>query len=137
MSEYELVSLVIQFTNTSIQLILAYSSILFAFLVMSYLTAHKLNRVLATCVLVLFSLVCYLLIFQIYHVRNDLGHLLTYLLNQQLEGVKELPWFGHNAAWGARVVSVLHYLVMVGGYTACIGYFFYQRNRGTQQEAQP
>ena len=136
MNEYEGVSLVLEMTNTSIQLVLAYSSILFGFLVMSYLTAHKLNRVLATCVLVLFSLVCLLLIFQIYHVRNDLVHLVSYLFEQQKAGVKELPWFGHNPAWGSQVVSILHYLVTIGGYLGCIGYFFYQRAQGTQRDIQ-
>lgn len=131
MNEYEGVSLVLEYTNTSIQLVLAYTSILSAFLVMSYLAAHKLNMVLTCCVLILFSMICFLLIFQIYHVRNDLGHLVTYLLEKQAEGSNDLPWFGHNAAWGATVISILHYLVTIVGYLGCIGYFIYQRKRST------
>ena len=131
MSQYELISLILEYTNTSIQLVLAYASILFAFLVMSYLTAHKLNIVLASYVLTLFTMVCFLLMLQIYHVRNDLVHLVAYLLEQQADGVIEIPWFGHNAAWGSRAVSILHYLVTIVGYFGCIGYFLYQRVRGT------
>ena len=131
MNEYEGVSLVLEYTNTSIQLVLAYTSILSAFLVMSYLAAHKLNVVLTSWVLILFSMVCFLLIFQIFHVRNDLVHLVAYLQGKYVEDAKELPWYGHNAAWGALVVSILHYLVTIGGYFGCIGYFVYQRKRGT------
>lgn len=131
MSEYEGVSLVLVYTNTSIQLVLAYTSILSAFLVMSYLAAHKLNIVLTYCVLILFSMICFLLIFMIYHVRNDLGHLVAYLLEKQAEGTNDLPWFGHNSAWGSTVISVLHYLVTIVGYLGCVGYFLYQRKRGT------
>ena len=46
MHEYEAVSLFLEYVNTSIQLILAYVSILSAFLVMSYCAAPRLHRYL-------------------------------------------------------------------------------------------
>ena len=130
MNEFQGVSLVIEYTNTSIQLVLAYTSILSAFLVMTYLAADKLNTVLSSWVLILFTLVCVLLIFQIYHTRNDLTHLVNFLYEQQANGSSSLSWFGHNSPMGARIVSILHYCVTVGGYLGCVGYFFYQKKHG-------
>jgi hypothetical protein len=131
MTEYEGVTLFLEFLNTSIQLVLAYVSILSAFLIMSYFSADKLNGALTLCVIVLFSIVCFLLMTQLYLVRNDMAHLMAYLLTEQNIGA-ELPWFGNNAGGGVPALTVLHFLVTVGGYFGCIAYFFYQRfQKGT------
>ena len=131
MNEHEGVFLVLEYTNTSIQLVLAYTSIISAFLVMSYLSAEKLNGVLTACVLTLFSLVCFLLMIQMLHVRTDLVHLVGYLHEQQADGITDIPWFGKNSPLGSKVASILQMLVTIGGYLGCIGYFLYQRSRGT------
>ena len=134
MSEYEGVTLFLEFLNTSIQLVLAYVSVLSAFLIMSYFSAEKLNGVLVLCVVVLFSIVCFLLMTQLYLVRNDMAHLMAYLLTEQVDST-ELPWFGNNMGGGVRALTILHILVTVGGYLGCVAYFFYQRNqKGTQHE---
>jgi hypothetical protein len=131
MNEHEGVALVLEYTNTSIQLVLAYASILSAFLVMSYLSANKLNGALTACVLTLFSLVCFLLMIQMLHIRTDLVHLVSYLHEQQANGVTDVPWFGNNSPLGSQVASILQMLVTIGGYFSCVGYFLYQRSRDT------
>ena len=86
MHEYEAVSVFLEYVNTSIELMLAYVSILSAFLVMSYFAAHKLRSWLAAIVLVLFTLVCLLFILQINLVRNDMGQMYQFLQSQKESG---------------------------------------------------
>ena len=99
MHEYEAVSLFLEYVNTSIQLILAYVSILSAFLVMSYFAAPRLHRHLAGIVLFLFTLVCFLFILQINLVRTDMGQMYQYLQSMKEGGTLNFDWFGTNPFW--------------------------------------
>ena len=125
MTEYEGAALFIEYLNTSIQLVLAYVSILSAFLVMSFFAAEKLTKGLLGIVLILFSLVCIMLIMQIDLTRSDMAALYIYL--QQFSGAS-LEWFGTNPSWAIRILTYLHYLVTLGGYVGCIVFFFWQRS---------
>jgi hypothetical protein len=127
MTEYEGVALFIEFVNISIQIVLAYVSVLSAFLVMSYFAAGKLHPWLIIIVIVLFTLVCLLLLAQLTFVRNDMGQLYQYLVAQSSDGTIDVPWLGTNPAWGIKVLTILHVLVTIGGYIGCIAFFVYQR----------
>ena len=129
MHEYEAVSVFLEYVNTSIELMLAYVSILSAFLVMSYFAAQKLRSWLAVIVLVLFTLVCLLFILQINLVRNDMGQMYQFLQTQKEAGAMEFGWFGTNPLWAVILLTYLNHIVTFGGYLGSIAFFFYQRKQ--------
>ncbi len=107
-----------------------YVSLMSAFLVMSYLAAHKLPSVLAWIVLVLFSVVSALLIFRLYLNGNDAASLLSHIQDLQRAGEIDVGEFGTFPTWSAPVVVALEILTTVGGYLGCISFFIYRRRTG-------
>lgn len=131
MTEADGVGLFLEFLNVSIQIVLAYISILTAFLVMSYFAAGKLDHWLMFIVLALFTVVCFLLVAQLTLVRSDMGQLLRHLLAQKAAGVYDIAWLGNNPAWAVKILTYLHILVALGGYIGCLVFFFQQRRSKT------
>ena len=127
MTEAELYAAFQGAVSSNSQILFGYISLMTAFLVMSYLVAHKLPPVLASIVVALFSLVSILLIFQSFFNRVDAEQIMAYMLEQKQMGNFDLPWLGTNPAWGAQVATVLNIGVFVGGFLACIDFFEYRR----------
>jgi hypothetical protein len=130
MTEYEGAALFLDYLNTSIQLVLAYISILSAFLIMSYFAADKLINGLMGIVIILFTLVCVMLIFQLNLTRSDMAELYAYLT--QFSDTS-LEWFGTNPSWAVRTLTYMHYLVTIGGYIGCLVFFFWRRSNETSE----
>lgn len=107
-----------------------YVSLMSAFLVMSYLAAHKLPSVLAWIVAILFSVVSALLILRLYLNGSDATALLAHILELQRLGKIDVGQFGTFPSWSALVVVALEILTTVGGYFGCIYFFIYCRNAG-------
>ena len=127
MTEAELVAAFQSYLELTYQILFGYVSLISGFLVMSYLVADKISRLLAMISVLLFSIVSALLVFGIFLNRNDAGQLMEHMRHGTQSGALDLPWLGTNPAWAASVSSLLFLVVTIGGYLACVAYFFYQR----------
>lgn len=134
MTEAELVA-TFQGFLTQIQTILfGYISFISGFLVMSYLAADKLSRLLSALVLGLFSVACGALIFRLFLVRHDFFMLYEYILQNAQSGALNLPWFGTNPRWAPRLLTILDIAISMGGFAGSVAFFFIQR-RGPGSKA--
>ena len=113
------------------QLYINYISVISAFLIMSYFSAHRLSDTLMYIIILLFTVVASVLIFTLFLVNNDIDNLYAYIIEQKASGAFVLPWFGHNPNWASRVLTVFHVLSTFGGYVGCLFFFFYQRKHGS------
>jgi len=127
MSEAELYSAFLAALGGANSILFDYISLMFAFLVMSYLAAHRLPPFLASIVITLFSLVSGLFIFQIFLYRSDARAIASYLLELKQSGNLDLSWYGSNPLWATTTNVYLMIAVTLGGFLGCIGFFFYQR----------
>jgi len=127
MTEYEAISLFNEIFSNLVQVLLAYISIMSAFLVMCYFAAAKLNRVLATIVIALFSLSALMLIIQVNFLRTDLLNVYEVILNVQSMNADGNVWFGNTPLWTMQIQTVVQNLITIGGYFGCIVFFYYQR----------
>lgn len=127
MTEYEAISLFNETFSNLVQVLLAYISIMSAFLVMCYFAADKLNRVLATIVITLFSLSALMLITQVNFLRTDLSNIFTVILNIQSANAEGSVWFGNTPLWTLKIQTIVQNLITIGGYLGCIAFFYYQR----------
>lgn len=131
MTAYEASELFLLYLNTYFQFMFGYVGILSAFLVMSYVAADKLNNILSSLVVALFSLVCFMLFIQINFLRNDFRGLNQYLYDIQAIDPVSMTWFGTNPLWAVTLLTYIINTVLFGGYIGCIGYFVYQRKQGS------
>jgi len=132
MTEYDAVSLFLQYVSQSLQVVVAYVSVLSAFLVMSYFAAAKLSSWLVTIVLALLTFVSLLLLMQLYLLRHDMVLMYQFLLEQKAQAMMTLPWFGTNPPWAVRFLGYLYQIVGVGGYLGALAFFFFQRSQANQ-----
>ena len=135
MNEAELITAFQGCLELNNQIFFGYVSLISGFLVMSHLVADKISAFLATIAVVLFSLVSAQLIFQIFLNRNDAEEIMAHLLAQRQLGIFDLDWLGTNPSWSANVSTFLYITTTIGGYFACISFFFYKR-RSRHDESQ-
>jgi len=113
---------------TQIQTILfGYISFISGFLVMSYLAADKLSKLLTALVLSLFSVACGALIFRLFLARHDFSMLNQYILQRSQSGELNLPWFGANPPWAPQLLAILDIAITLGGFVGSVAFFFIQR----------
>jgi hypothetical protein len=130
MTEFEALDLSNQFISETNQLQFGYFSILSAFLVMSYLVAHKLSHVLIVIVLSLFSVFMLNFIAQIYANNAALDSLFIYIAEQKELGNYDLEWWSVDSGFVTPVMyTIIQTLSTFGGYVGAITFFFYQRHR--------
>ncbi len=134
MTAYEASELFLGYLNTYFQFMIGYVSILSAFLVVSYVAAQKLNKLLSSLVVALFSLVSLMLIIQINFIRNDFTELNRYLSRLKDIDPDSLIWFGTNPLWMVEVLTYITNTVLFGGFIGCIGFFLYQRQAKLRDE---
>ena len=127
MDEADLIAAFHSAVSLNSEVLFGYVSLMSAFLIVCYLVAHKLPRILASIVVILFSLVSALLILRLYLNGSDAAALLAYMQYQEQLGNLDLAGFGSNPAWSAPVVITLEILVTVGGYIGCIAFYLYRR----------
>ena len=82
-------------------------------------------------IIILFSLVAFLFMLQIYLLNVDLDNIYEYIIEQKVSGNFELPWFGQNPVWAASAATILGLLSTLGGYIGCIVFFIYLRSHGS------
>ena len=132
MNEGELVAAFQGYLALTNQIFFGYISLISGFLVMCYLVADKISAFLASITVALFSVVSTLLIFGVFLNRNDAEELMTHMLTQDQLGNLDLVWLGSNPAWSATIMTILYIVATIGGYFACIAYFFYKRRNSAR-----
>ena len=128
MTDFELIMLFNETFDFLISSFTTYLSIVFAFLVASLVLGKRLNRLLASIAVSLFSVASLLFCLLCFAVSRNLGELAEVIKNAVRAGQSELSWVGFVAqdapiGRGTAVIAVLMFL----SYVACILFFFYQR----------
>ncbi len=131
MTEAELITAFHGYLGEINAVLFGYISLISGFLIMSYLVASKLSKLLSIIVLSLFTTASGVLILRLTFLRNDFSSLYQYILQQTQSGSLELPWIGTNPAWGTQLLTYLEVATLVGGFFACIAYFIFQRTKQT------
>ena len=133
MTEYEAISLFNDFFGNLIQILFGYVSVLSAFLVMTFFASHKISKFLVALVLFLFTFVCLMLILQFNFVKIDIRNLYLHILELQAQSGSSSNWFGTVPTWAISIQTWAQNIVTIGGYFGCILFFFYKRNRQTEE----
>jgi hypothetical protein len=128
MSEYEAFDLFTNLVSQTYQLMFGFFSLISAFLIMSYSVAKKLNNVLSSIVIVLFTIVSVFFVLQFYFINGALDSLYIDMLDKKQTGIFELNWFGTHPAWTTQLVTVIQILIAVGGYFGGLFFYYYRRN---------
>ena len=127
MNESQLISAFHSAITLNSDVLFGYVSLMSGFLVVSYLVADKLPKLLAFIVVTLFTLVSFLLIFRLYLNGKDATALMEYMKAQEAVGNLNLGGFGDNPRWVGPLIPVVEILVTVGGYIGCMFFFMYRR----------
>ncbi len=132
MPGYEAFSLFNEMVGNLNTILFGYISILSAFLVMSYFSAHRLSTLLAVIVLVLFTATCFTFILQVNLIKVQMASLYEYMLLLKAEGDLSLEWFGNNPSQSVNFLTAFHNIVTMGGYLGSIIFFLYQRSQNRE-----
>lgn len=127
MTEYEAYDTVLSLSSETYSLLFGYFSLVFAFLVMSYMAAKKLPDSLALVVIGLYTLATAVIVLSFYALNADLDNLYAYILERKMEGDYDLSWFGSNPVWIPQTLTGLQVLVGLGGYFGSIYFFFHNK----------
>ena len=127
MPGYEAFSLFNEMVGNLNTILFGYISILTAFLVMSYFSAHRLSTLLMVIVLVLFTATCFTFILQVNLIKVQMASLYEYMLHLKAQGDLSLEWFGNNPSQSVNFLTVFHNIVTMCGYLGSIIFFLYQR----------
>ena len=127
MNESQLITAFHSAITLNSDVLFGYVSLMSGFLVVSYLVADKLPKLLAFIVVSLFTLVSFLLIFRLYLNGKDGAALMEYMKTQEAEGNLKLGGFGDNPGWVGATIPALEIISTVGGYIGCIVFFMYRR----------
>ena len=129
MTEAELITAFQGYLGEINAVLFGYFSFISGFLIMSYLVASKLSRLLSTIVLVLFTTASGVMILRLLFLRNDFTSIYQHILQQTESGALDLPWIGTNPAWGTQLLTYLEVATLAGGFIGCIAYFLFQRTK--------
>jgi hypothetical protein len=129
MTEAELITAFHGYLGEINSVLFGYISFISGFLIMCYLVASKLSKLLSLIVLTLFTTASGVMILRLLFLRNDFSSLYQYILQQTQSGHLELPWIGTNPAWGTQLLTFLEVATLVGGFVGCIAYFILQRTK--------
>lgn len=127
MTEYEAYDTVMSLASNSYQLMFGFFSLVFAFIVMSHMTARKLSGRLVAVIIALYSVAMLVIILNFYALNIDLDNLYVYMMMQKQNGTYELSWFGTNPPVLPKTLTVLQVLLGLGGYFGSLFFFFHSR----------
>ena len=137
MTDYELLSIFIEFINTTWMIFATYVSIVFAFLIAGYLVARKLTPGIISLVVTLYTLVAVWSIFALNRNVVSISATAAELNRAVQEGDSSLGWL--PAIESAELMTVLVPALVTGlgivAYLGSIFFFFYQRNSDPPAES--
>ncbi len=128
MTDYEIASLFAEYASILEQTFINYISVMFAFLVASYLVAHRLSNAMIGVVLVLYSAFALNQIAMMFAVSSDLRGLELLMVERISQGAEELRF--HSGARNpllGLLLGVSGFFAMVGGFVGSLWFFFLQR----------
>ena len=130
MTDHELLSLGIDMLANLQSLFTNYMTLLFAFIVTSFLVAHKLDRAMAVVVIVLFTALASSQLMEMLLVNMDVDALSEQLRARVAAGSEATAWHGlTHARWQGDFITIMQLTSAVGGYFAALFFFFHQRRR--------
>ena len=127
MTEYELVDTFYTIAELSDQLIVSFVTLLFAFLVASYLVSSRLDNRMATVVIALYSFMALRYVLVYYNVSDDLVTLADTINHLRQCSGSNLGWFEIGGGMSNMIVGTT--LAMFLSFLASIYFFFYTRRR--------
>jgi len=128
MTEYELVETFYTIATLSDQLIASFVTLLFAFLVASYLVSSKLDRRMAVIVIALYSFMALRYITLYYNVTGDIIALADTLTELRLQEGSSLDWL--EIGGGMWMMHAGTSVAMFLCFVASIFFFLYTKRRG-------
>ena len=130
MTDYELLSIFIEFINTTWAIFATYVSIVFAFLVAGYLVSKKLSSTIVSIVVTLYTLVAFWSVFALNRNVIAIGATVAEINRAVQEGESSLGWVPGVAAadFMTPLIPALVTGLAVVAYVGSIFFFFYQRN---------
>jgi hypothetical protein len=129
MTEYELVEAFYTIAGLSDQLVASFITLLFAFLVASYLVSSKLDRRMTAVVIALYSYMALRYVALFYNVTDDIVTLADTLTELRLRGGSSLEWMEIGA--GMSMMLITQTVAMILSFVASI-FFFYMRHHGNE-----
>ena len=130
MTEYELVDTFYTIAGLSDQLIVSFITLLFAFLIASYLASSRLDRRMVVVVIALYSFMALRYVLVFYHVSGDLVTLAETINESRLQAGSSSSWLeiggGMSMTLGGTIAA------MFLAYLGSIYFFFYTRNRSNE-----
>ena len=126
MSEYELVDTFYTIGELSDQLIGSFVTLLFAFLVASYLVSSKLDRRMVMVVIALYSFMALRYVALFYNVTGDIVTLAEMINALRLQPDSSLGWL--EIAGGMSMLLIGTTIAMFLSFLASIYFFFYTRH---------
>jgi len=139
MTEYEQVSLFFEMVNVANGTITNYMTLLFGMLVTSYLAAHRLDRVMMTLALLIYSMFSLGFCNEIFQLYSDFSRLGLKLAALGAMPDSGLGWFG-PVATSPEPLKVIPYVVitmMLGAYFASMAFFFRARKANLSSDTGP
>ena len=136
MTEAELIGAFHGYLGEINAVLFGYISFISGFLIMSYLVAAKLSKLLALIVLTLFTTASGVLILRLLFLRNDFTSLYQYILRQTEAGSLDIPWIGTNPPWGTQLLTYLEVATLIGGFVGCIAYFLIRRTTQSDDDGE-
>ena len=130
MNEYELVDTFYTIASLSDQLITSFITLLFAFLIASYLVSSKLDRRMSVVVVALYSFMALRYIALYYNVTGDIIALADTLMELRLQEGSSLDWL--EIGGGMWMMHAGTSAAMFLCFLASIFFFFYARQRGDE-----
>ena len=136
MTDFELLTILIEFINTTWMIFATYVSIVFAFLIVGYLVAKKLTPKIISLVITLYTLVALWSVFALNRNVVSIGAAAAEINRAVQEGDSSLGWVPASAAldFMAPVIPVLVTGLAIVAYIGSILFFFYQRRSDTSNE---
>lgn len=130
MTEYEAVYLFKDMLSDAYQMIFSYVGLIYGFLVISYLIAHKLNRVLTLIALTLYTVMSLYLILSIGSFRQQAGDLYAFIEQKKISGTFiNLDWFGEMTPQAFNMGTIIQQGVLFGVLIGSLIFFFYRRKQ--------
>ncbi|MDA1371637.1 MAG: hypothetical protein O2971_12875 [Proteobacteria bacterium] len=134
MTDFELLTIFIEFINTTWTIFATYVSIVFAFLIAGYLVAKNLSAIIVSLVVTLYSLVAFWSVWALNRNVVAISATSREMKEGILSGQSSLGWFPMASAPEYLFVALpaLVTLIAVVAYAGSIFFFFYQRKHDSQ-----
>jgi len=127
MTEYELVDTFYTIAGLSDQLIVSFITLLFAFLIASYLASSRLDRPMVVVVITLYSFMALRYVLVFYNVSDDLVTLAETIDESRLQAGSSLSWMNIGSGMSMTLGGTISAMILA--YLGSIYFFFHTRNR--------